>query len=319
MAKAYGTPDLGEAVVAPQSGKVSRVVSNRFGLGDTVLSVAALVGGMISLQCGATFAKSLFPLVGAAGTSALRVGFSALILLAVWRPWRRSLPLREAGWIALYGTALGLMNLLFYLALARLPLGPAVAIEFVGPLAVALIASRRRSDFLWIGVAVLGLTLLLPIAATDGLDPVGVLLDLGAAAAWALYILFGQRAGRIDGGQAVSLGMLTAALVVAPFGVAEAGPGLFAPGVLLGGFAVAVMSSALPYSLEMAALRRLDRKSFGVLMSLEPAVAACAGLLVLGERISLVQGVAIGLVIAASVGITVGSRQPARESAMLEA
>lgn len=291
----------------------------RFGLGDTVLSVAALVTGMVSLQCGATFAKSLFPAVGAAGTSALRVGFSALILIAVWRPWRRSLPAREAGWIALYGTALGLMNLLFYLALARLPLGPAVAIEFVGPLAVALIASRRRSDFLWIGVAVLGLTLLLPIAATDGLDPVGVLLDLGAAAAWALYILFGQRAGRIDGGQAVSLGMLTAALVVAPFGVAEAGPGLFAPDVLLGGFAVAVMSSALPYSLEMAALRRLDRKSFGVLMSLEPAVAACAGLLVLGERISLVQGVAIGLVIAASVGITVGSRQPARGSAMLEA
>jgi inner membrane transporter RhtA len=295
------------------------VFSKRFGLGDTILSVAALVCGMVSLQWGATFAKSLFPVVGAAGTSALRVGFSALILLAVWRPWRRSLALREAGWITLYGTALGLMNLLFYLALARLPLGPAVAIEFAGPLAVALIASRRRSDFLWIGVAVLGLLLLLPIAATDGLDPVGVLLDLGAAAAWALYILFGQRAGRIDGGQAVSLGMLAAALVVAPFGVAEAGAALIAPGVLLGGFAVALMSSALPYSLEMAALRRLDRKSFGVLMSLEPAVAACAGLILLGERISLVQCLAIALVIAASVGITVGARHPARETAMLEA
>ena len=286
--------------------------------GDAAISVAALITGMVSLQCGATFAKSLFPALGAAGTSSLRVGFSALILLALWRPWRRSLPLREAGWIALYGAALGVMNLLFYLALARLPLGPAVAIEFAGPLAVALIASRRASDFLWIGLAVIGLMLLLPIATTDGLDPIGVVLDLGAAAAWALYILFGQRAGRIDGGQAVSLGMLTAALVVAPFGVAEAGSGLLAPGILLAGLAVAVMSSALPYSLEMVALRRLDRKNFGVLMSLEPAVAACAGLMLLGERISLVQWLAIGLVIAASVGITLGSRRPAPEAEILE-
>jgi inner membrane transporter RhtA len=282
------------------------------------LSVAALVAGMVSLQCGATFAKSLFPAIGATGTSALRVGFSALILIAVWRPWRRSLPAREAGWIALYGSALGLMNLLFYLALARLPLGPAVAIEFVGPLAVALIASRRRSDFLWIGLAIIGLMLLLPIATTDGLDPVGVALDLGAALAWALYILFGQRAGRVDGGQAVSLGMLTAALVAAPFGVAEAGASLLAPEILLSGLAVAIMSSALPYSLEMVALRRLDRKSFGVLMSLEPAVAACAGLVLLGERINAVQWLAIGLVIAASVGITVGSRRSAPPVAILE-
>jgi inner membrane transporter RhtA len=282
------------------------------------LSVAALVAGMVSLQCGATFAKSLFPAIGAAGTSALRVGFSALILIAVWRPWRRSLPAREAGWIALYGSALGLMNLLFYLALARLPLGPAVAIEFVGPLAVALIASRRRSDFLWIGLAIIGLMLLLPIATTDGLDPVGVALDLGAALAWALYILFGQRAGRVDGGQAVSLGMLTAALVAAPFGVAEAGASLLAPEILLSGLAVAIMSSALPYSLEMVALRRLDRKSFGVLMSLEPAVAACAGLVLLGERIGAVQWLAISLVIAASVGITVGSRRSAPPVAILE-
>ena len=292
---------------------------NRFVPGDTLLSVAALVTGMVSLQCGATFAKGLFPSIGAAGTSALRVGFSALILILVWRPWRRSLPVREVGWIVLYGTALGLMNLLFYLALARLPLGPAVAIEFVGPLAVALIASRRRSDFLWIGVAVAGLVLLLPIATTDGLDPIGILLDLGAALAWALYILFGQRAGRIDGGQAVSLGMLTAAVVVAPFGVAEAGTALLAPGILLVGLAVALMSSALPYSLEMVALRRLDRKSFGVLMSVEPAVAACAGLILLGERISAVQWLAIALVIAASVGITVGSRQAKPVTTALEA
>ncbi|MDP4002380.1 DMT family transporter [Methylobacterium sp. NEAU K] len=273
---------------------------------------------MVSLQCGATFAKSLFPAVGAAGTAALRVGFSALILMAVWRPWRHSISRWDAGWIALYGAALGLMNLLFYLALARLPLGPAVAIEFAGPLAVALAASRRRADFLWIGVAVLGLGLLLPISSTSALDPLGVLLALGAAVAWALYILCGQRAGRVDGGQAVSLGMLAAALVAAPFGVAEAGIGLFAPDILAAGLAVALMSSALPYSLEMVALRRLDRKSFGVLMSLEPALAACAGFAVLGERLSGMQWLAIGLVIAASAGITAKARPPLTEAVTVD-
>ncbi len=285
---------------------------------SVLLPVAALVTGMVSLQYGATIAKNLFPVVGAAGTSALRVGFSALILIAVWRPWRRSLARRQAGWIALYGITLGLMNLLFYLAIARLPLGPAVAIEFAGPLAIALIASRRTTDFLWIGVAVAGLGLLLPIAPTSPLDPLGVALALGAALAWALYILFGQRAGRIDGGQAVSLGMLVAALVAAPFGLAEAGAALLAPGVLMAGLLVALLSSALPYSLEMFALRRLDRKSFGVLMSLEPAVAACAGFALLGERLGAVQWLAIGLVIAASAGITATSRRPAQERVIEE-
>ena len=276
-----------------------------------LLPVIALVTGMISLQFGATVAKSLFPVVGAAGTASLRVGFSAVMLIAVWRPWRRSLSARDAGWIALYGISLGLMNVLFYLAIARLPLGPAVAIEFAGPLAIALIASRRMSDFLWIGVAVLGLGLLLPVASTSSLDLLGVVLALGAALAWALYILFGQRAGRIDGGQAVSLGMLVAAVVAAPFGLAEAGLDLFAPGILVAGLTVALLSSALPYSLEMFALRRLDRKRFGVLMSLEPAVATCAGFALLGERLGTIQWLAIGLVILASAGITATSRQPA--------
>lgn len=274
-----------------------------------LLPVAALITGMVSLQCGATFAKTLFPAIGATGTAALRVGFSALILIAVWRPWRRSLSARDAGWIALYGGSLGAMNVLFYLALARLPLGPAVAIEFAGPLTVALLASRRRADFFWIGLAVLGLGLLLPLRGGGGLDPIGILYALGAALAWALYILFGQRAGRVDGGQAVSLGMLTAALVAAPFGLAEAGSALFAPGILAAGLAMAVMTSALPYSLEMVALRRLDRKIFGVLMSLEPAIAALAAFALLGERLSLMQWVAIACVMAASVGMTVGARR----------
>ena len=276
--------------------------------GSPLLPVAALVAGMVSLQSGAAFAKSLFPAVGASGVSALRVGFSALILLALWRPWRRSLAARDAGWIVLYGAALGLMNLLFYRALLTIPLGPAVAIEFAGPLAVALSASRRLADLAWIGLAVLGLGLLLPLGGAGALDPGGVAYALGAALAWALYILFGQRAGRLHGGQAVALGMATAALVIAPFGLAEAGTALFAPATLAGGLVVAVMSSALPYSLEMVALRRLDRQAFGVMMSLEPAIASLAALALLGERLSLVQWFAIGCVIAASVGITARSR-----------
>lgn len=270
--------------------------------------VTALLTGMVSLQGGAAIAKSLFPTVGAAGTASLRVGFSALVLVAVWRPWRRSLSARDAGWIALYGAALGAMNLLFYLALTRLPIGPAVAIEFAGPLLLALAGSRRRSDLAWIALAVLGLGLLLPLGGAGGLDPVGIALALAAGAAWALYILFGQRAGQADGGQAVALGMLTAALVVAPAGLAQAGAATVSPAALVLGFAVALLSSALPYSLEMVALRRLDRTTFGILMSLEPAVAALLANLLIGEALTPVQWLAITLVIAASAGITASSR-----------
>lgn len=275
-----------------------------------LLPVSALLTGMVSLQGGAAIAKFLFPAAGAAGTSSLRVGFSAMVLIAIWRPWRRSLSARDAGWIALYGAALGVMNLLFYLSLTRLPIGPAVAVEFTGPLLLGIAGSRQRSDFAWIGLAVLGLGLLLPLGGAGGLDPIGIALALAAGVAWALYILFGQRAGRVDGGQAVSLGMLAAALVVAPFGLAEAGMALFSPTILALGLAVALLSSALPYSLEMVALRRLDRTTFGVLMSLEPAVAALLAYLLIGEALTPVQWFAIGLIISASAGIT-ATRRPA--------
>ncbi|WP_430913398.1 EamA family transporter [Methylobacterium sp. sgz302541] len=258
---------------------------------------------MVSIQGGAALAKSLFPLVGAAGVTALRVGFSAAILTAVWRPWRRVVPLRDMAAIALYGVVLGGMNLLFYLSLRTIPLGVAVAIEFVGPLGVALASSRRPSDLAWIGLAVLGLGLLLPLSGSAAINPAGAALALAAGLCWAFYILAGQRAGRVDGGLAVSLGMSVAALVVVPFGVAEAGTALLAPPVLGIGLAVAVLSSALPYSLEMFALRRLDRQSFSVLMSLEPAVAALAALAVLGERLTGLQWLAVACVVTASAGI----------------
>lgn len=278
---------------------------------DVVLPILALVAGMISITSGAALAKSLFPVIGATGVTALRVGFSALILLAIWRPWRRSLERGGIGVNVLYGAALGLMNLLFYLSLRTIPLGIAVAIEFTGPLAVALAGSRRALDFAWIGLAVLGLGLLLPLGDTTTLDPTGAALALGAGLCWAGYIVFGQRAGRAGGGRAVSLGMLVAALVVAPVGLGQAGTELFTPSFLATGFVIAVLSSALPYSLEMFALTRLPRPAFGVLMSLEPAVASLAALALLGERLTLVQWGAIGCIVAASAGITVAGRRRA--------
>ncbi len=280
-----------------------------------LLPIAALVAGMVSIQSGAALAKGLFPVIGATGVTALRVGFSALILLALWRPWRRPLERREAGAILLYGAALGLMNLLFYLALRTIPLGIAVAIEFTGPLAVALFGSRRLRDLAWIGLAVLGLGLLLPLHGAASLDPLGAALALGAGVAWGLYIVFGQWAGRAGGGPAVSLGMSVAALLAAPVGLAQGGGALFTPDTLLTGLAIAVLSSALPYSLEMFALQRLRREAFGILMSLEPAVAALAALALLGERLTSVQWLAVGCVIAASVGVAVSGRPSPAESA----
>ena len=291
----------------------------RPGEASLLLPVGALVAGIVSLCVGTAFAKHLFPAVGAAGTTAYRVGFAALLLCAFWRPWRWRLSARDAGTLALYGAVLGAMNLLFYLSLRTIPLGIAVAIEFTGPLAVALLASRRLADFLWIGLAALGLALLLlpgwlaaAPAAMQPLDPTGLACVLGAALCWALYIVFGQRAGRLHGGQAVSLGMAVAALVVLPFGVAQAGAALFDLPLMGLGLAVAILSSALPYSLEMVALKRLPRQTFGVLLSLEPAIAALAALAILGERLSLSEGFAIACIVAASAGSTLSAARARR-------
>jgi inner membrane transporter RhtA len=268
-----------------------------------LLPSLAVAAGLVAQNLGAAFAKHLFPLVGSEGVTALRVGLSALMLLLVARPWHRPLGRGDAINLAIYGLTLGCMNLLIYRAFALIPIGVAIAIEVTGPIAVVLLSSRRPRDFAWVACAVAGLALLLPLRAdAAALDPRGVAWAVGAAFCWAMYIVFGKRASRIRGGDAVAWGMLAAALFTVPVGVAHAGNALLAPAVLLGGLAVAVLSSALPYSLEMIALARLPRRVFGMMVSAAPAVGALAGFVVLGERLATTQWLAIALVIVASAG-----------------
>lgn len=285
---------------------------------STWLPALAVLGSITSLSIGTSFAKRLFPLVGAEGTSALRVGFSAIVLLLFWRPWRWPLSRPDAISVIRYGFALGVMNLLFYMALRTIPFGIAVAIEFSGPLAVAMLSSRRAVDFVWLACAVTGLLMLLPLAHDSPLDRVGVLFALGAAVCWALYILSGKKAGHLHAGQSVSLGLVVASLVVVPYGVAHAGASLLDPMILLAGVGVAIVSSAIPMSLEMMALKRLPSETYGVMVSLEPAVASLLAMLLLGEHLDAKQWLAIGFVVTASIGSTVTAsrtRTPTAEMA----
>ena len=265
--------------------------------------IAALTAAMACFQLGAVLAKGLFPVVGAAGAAAMRLAIASAMLFAVWRPWRLRLTLREAGTIIGYGVAMGWMNLFFYLSLRSIPLGIAMALEFTGPLGVALFASRRPSDFLWVLMAVLGLLVLLPLGfGSKPLPPVGIACALAAGACWALYIIFGRKAGAAHGGQTTALGTLIGAVFIVPIGLAHSGAQLFSLGVLPAAVGVALLSSALPYSLEMFAMPRVPARTFGVLMSLDPALGALSGLIFLGESLSLIQWAAIVSIMAASAG-----------------
>lgn len=275
-------------------------------------AIASVLVAMMVIQSGASLAKTLFPVIGPEGTTALRVGFAALILSMVFRPWKNWPARKDQKALWLYGISLGGMNLMFYMAIERIPLGIAVALEFTGPLAVALLSSKRKLDLLWVALAMAGIALLLPWQTdASALDPLGVALALGAGACWAGYIIFGQKTGgALHGGTAVALGMAVAALFLFPIGLASAGTALFSWTVLPFAFAVALLSSAIPYSLEMVALKRLPAQSFSILMSLEPAIAALAGLIILAEQLSLLQWLAIFSVIAASLGssLTAGKK-----------
>ncbi|QHF27924.1 MULTISPECIES: threonine/homoserine exporter RhtA [Pseudomonas] len=279
-------------------------------LAATLFPIGLLLIAMASIQSGASLAKSMFPIVGAQGTTTLRLIFASIIMLLLLRPWRAKLSTRTLRTVIIYGMALGGMNFLFYMSLRTVPLGIAVALEFTGPLAVALYASRRAVDFLWIGLAVIGLLLLIPIGQTSAsIDLVGASYALGAGVCWALYILYGQKAGAENGIQTAALGVMIAALFVAPIGIAHAGSALLTPALLPIALGVAILSTALPYSLEMVALTRMPARTFGTLMSIEPAFGALSGLLFLGEVLTVAQWLAIAAIITASVGATLSLRK----------
>lgn len=273
-------------------------------------AIIAIFLGMVSVQCGAAVAKYLFTVTGPMGMTALRTTFAAIMLGAIWRPWRGgALKGRKLATFAGYGVSLGFMNLLFYLSLERLPLGLAVAIEFLGPFTLAIAFSRKPMDFVWIALAMAGMAGLFPFGSLSArIDLVGVAYALGAGVCWAVYIIFGQKAGALlPGGQASALGMAIAAMATLPVGLWVEGTNLLSPTVLGFGLVVAFLSSALPYPLDMVALKRLPTRTFGILVSLEPAIAAISGLLLLGESLSLRQWAAILAVVLASLGSTVGA------------
>lgn len=268
--------------------------------------VLLLLLSMLSIQSGASLAKSLFPVIGAPAVTALRLLLGTLILFFIFKPWRLKFTRESIMPLFLYGLSLGMMNYLFYLALETIPLGIAVALEFTGPLAVAMFSSRRAIDFLWIILVIAGLGLLLPIGDNiHGLDPLGILYALGAGVGWALYIVFGQRAGKGYGAATVSIGSLVAAFIFVPIGMLQSSPDImFSWSILPVALAIAILSTAFPYTLEMIALTRLPAKTFGTLMSLEPCMGAFIGIIFLHEHLTLIQWVALAFIVLASIGST---------------
>jgi inner membrane transporter RhtA len=278
---------------------------------DEARGVALVVAGVATAQFGAGFAVTLFDELGPAGAAFLRLFFAALVLVAIWRPRLRGHALPDLRLAITFGVVLGVMNLSIYSAMDRIPLGVAVTIEFAGPMAVAVLGSRRPLDLLWVALAATGIVLLTDPGG-GSLDSAGVAFALLAATMWAFYILLAERTGRVfPGGSGLAVAMVAGAVVIAPPGIAQAGSELLQPELLAAGAAVAVASSVAPYSLDLEALRRLPANVFGVLMSLEPAVAALAGLIVLGQDLGAREWAAIALVVVASAGATaVPARAP---------
>lgn len=273
------------------------------------LPVVVILIAMLSIQSGASLAKSLFPLVGAPGVTALRIALGTAILVVIFKPWRLRFKKEQRLPLLFYGLSLGAMNYMFYLSIQTIPLGIAVALEFTGPLAVALFSSRRPVDFIWVILAVLGLWFLLPLGqSVSEIDLTGAALALGAGACWAIYIVTGQRAGEEHGPATVAIGSLIAAIIFVPVGMAQATESIWQWSVMPIGLAVAILSTALPYSLEMIALTRLPTRIFGTLMSMEPALAALSEMVFLGETLTFTQTLALCSIIAASMGSTLTMR-----------
>lgn len=271
--------------------------------------IYAVLLAIISVQCGAAIAKSLFPAIGAAGTASLRIGISAIILLIAYRPNLKAITPKQWKIVVPYGLSLGAMNLIFYLAIERIPIGLAVTLEFIGPLLVAIIGSRRLIDYCWVLLAAAGIVLIAPWTS-DGLDLLGVFFALLAGVLWASYIVLGGKISQImNGGQAVSTGMLFAAILILPFGLHENGLVNLTPKFLGMGIALALLSSAIPFTLEMKALGQLPPRTFSILMSLEPAAASICAFLFLQEHLTFSQILAVLCVVIASVGSTLTAKR----------
>lgn len=281
-----------------------------------LVGVALVIGSCLSLPFGAAVAAQLFPVLGPWGVTSLRVAIAAILLVVIVRPrpgkWTRP------QWFAavLFGVSLAAMNGFFYAAIDRIPLGPAVAIEFLGPLVLAAVLTRKVTDFVWVGVALLGMIVLGidGLIGAEPLDPLGVLFILIAAAFWAMYIRMSARVGSvIPGSSGLAMGLVVAAVLLIPVGIPAASTVAMDPQLLLLAAITAVLSSVIPYSFELAALRRLPQRVFGVLLSLEPAFATLAGWLILGQDATPLRMLAVALVIAASVGTTLGVRRERRD------
>jgi inner membrane transporter RhtA len=277
--------------------------------------VALTVGAILSVQAGAAVAFNLFDDLGPAGTVLVRIGFAAVVLMALWRPRIRGQSREALRMAVLFGFTLAAMNQSFYLGLDRVPLGIAVTLEFVGPLSVAVVGSRRPRDLLWVGLAAGGILLLSP-GLGDELDLLGAGFCLLAGAFWAAYIVLSQRVGQaFAGGHGLALALAIGTILLLPGGIAQGGADLLAPELLVAGFAVAMLSSAVPYSLELEALRYLPKGTFGVLMSLEPAAAALVGFVALDQSLSASELLAVAMVVAASAGALRSAAQLPPETA----
>ncbi|MGI5409349.1 EamA family transporter [Streptomyces sp. HUAS 31] len=293
-AAATPSPTLTRAVPEPSAGAPRRWGS----LGP----VGLVLAGGISVQFGGALAVSLMPRAGALGVVALRLLVAAIVLLVVCRPRLRGHSRTDWSTVIVFGITMAAMNGLFYQSVARIPLGPAVTLEVLGPLALSVLSSRRAVNFVWAGLALAGV-FLLGGGGFGSLDPIGVVFALAAGAMWAAYIIFSARTGRrFPQADGLALAMAVGAVLFLPLGIAESGTKLTDPVTIGLGAAVAILSSVLPYTLELLALRRLPAATFAILMSLEPAVAATAGFLILDQALSALQALAIALVIAASMG-----------------
>lgn len=306
-------PPPAAATSPPVPAATPAPTSTRAGLGPIV----PLVASIASLCVGTSWAKTLFPVAGAAGMTALRIGLSALLLVAVQRPWRWRVTAAQGRAVAAYGIVLACMNLSFYAALRTLPLGVAIAIEFLGPLGVATLYSGRRLDLAWVALAAGGVGVLVaPHAGAARPDPAGLAFALGAALFWGLYIVTGKHATSIVPERwIVCLGLCCASVVAVPVGVLSAGASLLDARVLGIGAVVALLCSAVPYSLEMMALKRLPAHVFGVVLSLEPAIGALAAFAILGETLGGRQGIGIAAVVCASIGSTLARGKSPLEQA----